>query len=156
MTSTDDASQPRPDFGRRLEGVLAFKAAHCRLPRTGLKAEAAERSLGGWLLRQRRRLARDTLTRPERDALDAALGPWWTLPPEEAWWAENPRAGSDAPGRPARPRRKAPTQARRRKKSSPHAKTSASTTSSPSPAEHAPPSQESASRSSTRAAPSGD
>ncbi|WP_334173669.1 helicase associated domain-containing protein [Sinomonas sp.] len=96
------AVELRPEFQRRLSAVADFKAANGRLPQTGGIITPAERSLGVWLLRQRRRDQAGRLPDPEKSALATALGPAWVLPPGDAWWAENSAAGLDE----ARPRRR--------------------------------------------------
>ncbi|WP_138444377.1 helicase associated domain-containing protein [Sinomonas susongensis] len=96
------AVELRPEFRRRLSAVADFKAANGRLPQTGGIITPAERSLGVWLLRQRRRDQAGRLPEPEQDALAGALGPAWMLPPGAAWWAENSGAEADE----SRPRRR--------------------------------------------------
>ena len=97
----------RPEFQRRLTAVAHFKSENGRLPQTGGIITPAERSLGVWLLRQRRREQAGRLPELERDALTTTLGPAWVLPPGDAWWAEN---GGDENGgeelEEARPRRR--------------------------------------------------
>ncbi|KHL04036.1 helicase associated domain-containing protein [Sinomonas humi] len=92
----------RPEFQRRLSAVAEFKSANGRLPQTGGIITPAERSLGVWLLRQRRREQAGRLPELEQDALATTLGPTWVLPPGDAWWAENGGEELDE----ARPRRR--------------------------------------------------
>ncbi|WP_138418473.1 helicase associated domain-containing protein [Sinomonas gamaensis] len=96
-------SQPNLKFRNLLARVVEFKSAEGRLPGCG-RAPRDERNLGAWLYRQRRRWAAGEMTANEAEALDAALGPWWTLPPRKARKAESEalRGHRKAPGEPPR------------------------------------------------------
>lgn len=101
------ANALRPDFERRLRAVADFKESSGQLPQTGGIITAHERSLGVWLLRQRRRLEERRLSDAERNALARALGPAWMLPPGAAWWAENGSVREQADGGRSRRRNRA-------------------------------------------------
>jgi hypothetical protein len=97
------SSQPNLKFRNLLARVVEFKTAEGRLPGCG-RAPREERNLGSWLYRQRRRWAAGEMTANEAEALDAALGPWWTLPPRKARKAESEalRGHRQAKGEPPR------------------------------------------------------
>lgn len=84
----NDGPQPSARFRRMLDGVAEFKAREGRLPGCG-RAPREERNLGTWLYRQRRRWSSGEMRAVEAESLEAALGPWWTLPPRKARRAES-------------------------------------------------------------------
>lgn len=87
-SSSPGGGVPGARFRKHLARVLEFKTEHGRLPGCG-RAPRDERNLGSWLYRQRRRWTAGEMASIEAEALDAALGPWWTLPPRKARKAES-------------------------------------------------------------------